>query len=44
VRAPEADELARSVEFLQAHQDRPDVALGQLHWALVAGPEFLINR
>jgi len=44
VRAPEADELARSVEFLKAHRDQPDVALGQLHWALVAGPEFLINR
>jgi mono/diheme cytochrome c family protein len=44
LRDPDADELARGVEFLKAHADKPADAIGQLLWALVAGPEFLTNH
>ena len=44
IRAPDATELARGVEFLDLHRDQLEAATGQLLWALVAGPEFLINR
>jgi hypothetical protein len=43
VRDPDAEELARGVAFLNAHTD-PSAAVGQLRWALVAGPEFLTNH
>lgn len=43
IREPDAEELERSVAFLQAHAD-PRVAGGQLVWALVTGPEFLTNH
>jgi mono/diheme cytochrome c family protein len=44
LRDPDADELSHGVEFLKAHGDRPDEGMGQLLWALVAGPEFLTNH
>jgi len=44
IRSPDPAELARGVEYLVRHRDQPDAAAGQLLWALVAGPEFLINR
>jgi mono/diheme cytochrome c family protein len=43
IRDPDKDELARGVQFLNAHPDSP-AAAGQLLWALVAGPEFLTNH
>jgi hypothetical protein len=43
IRDPDAEELAHGVEFLNAHGDSP-AAIGQLIWALVAGPEFLTNH
>ncbi len=43
IRDPDAEELARGVEFLQSHGDSR-AATGQLIWALVAGPEFLTNH
>lgn len=44
VREPDAEELAHGVSFLEGRKARPEEAYGQLLWALVAGPEFLINR
>jgi hypothetical protein len=44
IREPDADELARAVEFLQTRADRPAEAAGELLWALVTGPEFLTNH
>ncbi len=44
IRDADAEELARAVAFLEQRRDRPAAALAQLRWALVAGPEFLINR
>jgi mono/diheme cytochrome c family protein len=44
LRDPDADELAHGIAFLQAHTDKPAEAVGQLLWALVAGPEFLTNH
>jgi mono/diheme cytochrome c family protein len=44
LRDPDADELAHGIAFLQAHADKPAEAVGQLLWALVAGPEFLTNH
>jgi mono/diheme cytochrome c family protein len=44
LRDPDADELAHGVAFLQAHADKPAETVGQLLWALVAGPEFLTNH
>jgi mono/diheme cytochrome c family protein len=43
IRDPDAEELARGIEFLQA-QDNSPAALGQLLWAIVSGPEFLTNH
>jgi len=43
VREPDAEELERSIAFLQAHTDAR-AAAGQLLWALVTGPEFLTNH
>jgi hypothetical protein len=43
-REPDAEELARGVEFLQTRGDRAVKAAGQLLWALAAGPEFLTNH
>jgi hypothetical protein len=43
-REPDAEELARGVEFLQKREDKPAQAAGQLLWALAAGPEFLTNH
>lgn len=43
-REPDADELARGVEFLKARPDKAADAAGQLLWALAAGPEFLTNH
>jgi mono/diheme cytochrome c family protein len=43
-REPDADELARGVEYLQTREDRAPQAAGQLLWALAAGPEFLTNH
>jgi hypothetical protein len=44
LRDPDADELARGVEFLHSYADKPAEGVGQLVWALVAGPEFLTNH
>lgn len=44
IRAPDAEELAQGVAFLNRRPTEPEAAYGQLLWALVAGPEFLINR
>ncbi len=44
VRAPEADELAQGVRFLEASKGDPAAAVGQLLWALVTGPEFATNH
>jgi mono/diheme cytochrome c family protein len=44
IREPDADELARAVEFLQTRADRPAEAAGELLWTLVTGPEFLTNH
>ena len=44
IRDADTEELARAVAFLEQRRDRPAAALAQLRWALVAGPEFLINR
>jgi len=44
IRQPDADELAQGVQYLSAHTDHPDEAMGQLLWALVTGPEFLTNH
>lgn len=43
IRDPDAEELAHGVSFLKARDD-PSAAMGQLLWALVAGPEFLTNH
>lgn len=44
LRNPDADELNHGVEFLKAHGERPAEGVGELLWALVAGPEFLTNH
>lgn len=44
LRDPDAEEVASAVEFLNRRADRPAEAVGQLLWALVAGPEFLTNH
>ena len=44
IREPDADELTRSVEFLQGRKDNPAEAVSQLLWALVTGPEFITNH
>jgi hypothetical protein len=44
IREPDADEVARGVEFLKARADHPAEAAGELLWALVTGPEFLTNH
>jgi mono/diheme cytochrome c family protein len=44
LRDPDADELSHGVEFLKAYADKPAETIGQLLWALVAGPEFLTNH
>jgi Protein of unknown function (DUF1553)/Protein of unknown function (DUF1549) len=44
LRDPDAEELAHGVEFLKSHADKPAEMVGQLLWALVAGPEFLTNH
>lgn len=43
-REPEADELARGIEFLGTRADQSAAAAGQLLWALTSGPEFLTNH
>ena len=43
-REPDAEELARGIEFLQTRADQPAVAAGHLLWALASGPEFLTNH
>jgi hypothetical protein len=43
-REPDAEELARGVEFLKSRTDKAADAAGQLLWALAAGPEFLTNH
>lgn len=43
-REPDAEELARGVEFLKTRTDKAADAAGQLLWALAAGPEFLTNH
>ncbi len=44
IREPDAEELAKGVEFLQSRKAQPAAAAGELLWALVAGPEFLTNH
>ena len=44
IRTPDAEELAQGIAFLNSRPTEPEAAYGQLLWALVAGPEFLINR
>jgi len=44
LRDPDVDELNHGVEFVKAHADKPAESVGQLLWALVAGPEFLTNH
>jgi mono/diheme cytochrome c family protein len=44
IREPDADELARGVEFLQKDTARPADAIGEMLWALATGPEFLTNH
>ncbi len=43
-REPDAEELAQGVEFLKTRAAKPAQAVGQLLWALAAGPEFLTNH
>jgi mono/diheme cytochrome c family protein len=43
-REPDAEELARGVQFLKSRTDKAADAAGQLLWALAAGPEFLTNH
>jgi hypothetical protein len=43
IRDPDAEEMAHSIAFLSAHEDSA-AAMGQLLWALAAGPEFLTNH
>jgi hypothetical protein len=44
IREPDADELARGVEFLQKGAAHPAEAIGEMLWALATGPEFLTNH
>jgi mono/diheme cytochrome c family protein len=44
LRDPDAHELSRGVEFLKVHGERQAEGVGELLWALVAGPEFLTNH
>src|SRR4029453_7609411 len=43
-REPDAEELARGMQFLRSRTDKAADAAGQLLWALAAGPEFLTNH
>jgi hypothetical protein len=43
-RRPTAEETAEVAEHLKKNADRPDVALGQLAWALLASTEFCVNH
>lgn len=44
LRDPEASELAHATAYLEARPEAPAVAVGQLLWSLVSGPEFLTNH
>ena len=44
VREPDSEELAGGIAFLKTHAGQPAQAIGELLWALVAGPEFLTNH
>jgi hypothetical protein len=44
IRQPDSEELAHSVEFLNARAGQPADAAGELLRALVTGPEFLTNH
>jgi mono/diheme cytochrome c family protein len=43
-RDPGPEELTRSVEFLDAREDRPTDGVEQLLWALLTSPEFRFNH
>jgi hypothetical protein len=43
-RAPDADERAAAIAYLDARKDRPEAGVKQLSWALLTGTEFLMNH
>jgi hypothetical protein len=43
-RPPAPDELEHAATYLDARSERPDAAIGQLLWTLMADPEFLLNH
>lgn len=43
-RWPDEVELTKSVAYLDARSERPEAAVKQLVWCLIASPEFLLNH
>lgn len=43
-RWPDEEEMAKSVAYLDARSERPQAAVKQLIWVLIADPEFLLNH
>lgn len=43
-RAPDADELAQTIEYLQHRHSAPSEALRQVAWAMITSAEFRLNH
>jgi mono/diheme cytochrome c family protein len=43
-RLPDDEELAKAAAYLDARSERPEAAVKQLAWVLIASPEFLLNH
>jgi hypothetical protein len=43
-RTPVAEELAECLAYLNEREDRPEAAVRQMEWALLASSEFLLNH
>lgn len=43
-RLPDDEELTKSIAYLDARSERPEAAVKQLVWVLIADPEFLLNH
>jgi mono/diheme cytochrome c family protein len=43
-RSPDEEELAKTKAYLDARSERPETAMKQLVWVLIADPEFLLNH
>jgi mono/diheme cytochrome c family protein len=43
-RWPDDGELAKGVSYLDGRSERPEAAVKQLVWVLIASPEFLLNH